>query len=30
MQLVKKESNPKVPNEDTCIIVLCYIVYLFV
>jgi hypothetical protein len=30
MKLVKKELNPKVPNEETCITVLCYIVYLFV
>ena len=26
----EKELNPKVPNEETCITVLCYIVYLFV
>jgi len=30
MKLVKKELNPKVPNEETCITVLCYIVCLFV
>jgi hypothetical protein len=30
MKLVKKELNLKVHNKETCITVLCYIVYLFV